>query len=88
MPPKPLQLTNGAQSDRGFECSLITLFPVEKGKKGDGSKNSRSRPCFRPNHRSQMFERPKIAVGFMAVIARSPTIQSDVLLPEMGENRC
>ena len=41
MPPKPLGLTNGAQSDRGFECSLITLFPVEKRKKGDGSKNRR-----------------------------------------------
>ena len=41
MPPKPLGLTNGAQSDRGFECSLITLLPVEKKKKGDGSKNRR-----------------------------------------------
>ena len=63
--------------------------PVEKGKKGDGSKNRRRvRRVFRPNHRSQMLERPKIAVGFMAVNARSPTMQSDVLLPEMGENRC
>ena len=35
-----------------------------------------------------MLERPKIAIGFMAVNARSQTMQSDVLLPEMGENRC